>query len=945
MFWINHAAKGIERCKVFNSNNKNISVSNNGSDANDCCQHGHCLCSSLDKALNCSSNKDEVTIFIYSEAVSLSSTAGISNVRNFILASNGASINCNGGSGIVFRSIRNLVISKITWKSCGNSPGAISVYDSLLLINNSDFQNSITRAFAIHHSSVYISSDAKLNLFSNNNGGAIYVSNSSLVLDGCFEFRDNIATFGAAIYFTNYSLFGLANGTQILFISNEATTYGGAVFVDLMAPCDKQQTVIEKGINSSVTFIDNIAGVAGKSWYFELNTSCNLTRNLSDPDSLLYYPSLFHYANSDFSNQISTTLYQLKLLPPARCINSISNNICNEYEISGIMLGQEILIPAQALGYYGNIARPTQVLINHLTNADENYVLAGNNVVLIYNDTLVRGITILSNVLFVSNTTLQLTAIGDEILSINLTVQLSLCYPGFENVNISGYLHCKCYQHKNIRCTSDSTAMIKYGYWFGKVKEQSTIAYCPQHYCDFTSCDVTNFGYCKLSHSQDNQCRHNRTGAACGRCKPGYVLPFDSIQCIQINQCSALAFCLLVVLVVVYWFTIVIFSILYFSYKNRFHIGYLYGIFYFYSVIDFLLGYVDNWTVFQFVEILSNVARLTPKYLGTVCVSGLSEIDQQFLHYVHPMAIFCILFVLSKASRYFYRSCRCTLRPIRLLRFIRFIRFIPNSQHFCLLFILSYASFVSTSLKLLVPLRFLNVDGVYTYISPDQEYFHGRHVLYFTVASIVSIVIIIGFPIFLLLEPSLSRVVNLMRIRLILDKFQECYKLKYRHFAAFYLLNRVAILIVYYSTDNRYDRSFALQLLCVVIAIIHAYYMPYKDNFLNILDLVILIMAIFAASVNTSSSFTSFHSASNIFIIGIVTGPLVIFWIFLIVYVMWSRIKSTRLRRKSDIPFLINDDDDDYSIDYMRYVRMYLYASIVYLCIIYTIKLKNHLSV
>ena len=890
LFWINHAAKGVKGCVAFDSNNKNISVSINGSDADDCCQHGHCLCSSLDKALNCSNNKNDVTIFIYSEAVSLSSTAGISNVSNFILASNGASINCNGGGGIVFASIRNLVINKITWKSCGNSPGAISVYDSLLLINNSNFQNSITRALAIHHSSVYISSDAKSSLFRNNIGGAMYVSNSSLVLDGSFEFYNNFATFGAAIYFTNQSFFSLSNGTQILFISNEATTYGGAIFVDLMTSCDVQQIVIEKGINSSVTFTDNVAGVAGKSWYFELNTSCNFTRNLSDPNSLLYYPSSFDYTNSDFSNQISTTLYQLKLLPPARCISSISNNSCNEYEISGIMLGQEILIPAQALGYYGNIARPTQVLINHLTNTDDDYeyVLAGNNVVLFHNDTLVRGITILSDVSFISNTTLQLTAIGDEMLSINLTVQLSECYPGFESVNISGYLHCKCYQHENIRCTSDSTAMIKYGYWFGKVKGQPTIAYCPQQYCDFTSCDVTTFDYCKLPSYQDGQCRHDRTGPACGRCKPGYVLPFDSPQCVKTDKCSAGITFALMLLNVLYWFLILVVASFIIHLANV--IAFAYGIIYFYSVIEFLLE-LDHWLVFQFVTILSNFAKLTPKFLGTLCVtsdSGWSGIDQQFFHYVHPIAILFILLVVNR--------CQCCNR-IKLCRMIHII-FLRVA---CLAFVLSYTSLASTSLELLLPITFTNVDGTYIYTSPDQRYFHGRHGFYGTVAIIVTITII-GISVFLLSEPWLSRKFNFIRIKPILDTFQLSYKLKYRHFAAFYLLCRLVILVVYYSINNRYDRSFALQLMCVVIAIIHGYFMPYHENKLNMLDLIILMMTVFVACFNTVLSFTSFHSDDGI-VIGVVSTPLVLIFIilFLRMIILWCG---------NDCNYLYYEDDD-----------------------------------
>ena len=91
----------------------------------------------------------------------------------------------------------------------------------------------------------------------------------------------------------------------------------------------------------------------------------------------------------------------------------------------------------------------------------------GNNVVLVHNNTLVRGIEILrsqNNVSVGNNITLQLTATGEETISINLIVKLSPCFPDFENVNISGHIQCKCYSHKDVKCINDSIAMIKFGY-------------------------------------------------------------------------------------------------------------------------------------------------------------------------------------------------------------------------------------------------------------------------------------------------------------------------------------------------------------------------------------------------------------------------------------------------------------------------------------------------
>ena len=56
----------------------------------------------------------------------------------------------------------------------------------------------------------------------------------------------------------------------------------------------------------------------------------------------------------------------------------------------------------------------------------------------------------------------------------------------------------------------------------------------------------------------------------------------------------------------------------------------------------------------------------------------------------------------------------------------------------CLLLLLSYTSIASTSLLLMRSLTFYKIDKVYTYLSPDLEYFHGRHIAYGIVALLCS---------------------------------------------------------------------------------------------------------------------------------------------------------------------------------------------------------------
>ena len=81
------------------------------------------------------------------------------------------------------------------------------------------------------------------------------------------------------------------------------------------------------------------------------------------------------------------------------------------------------------------------------------------------------------------------------------------------------------------------------------------------------------------------------------------------------------------------------------------------------------------------------------------------------------------------------------------------------------------------------PLTFIDVNKVYTYLSSDIEYLHGRHLVYTIVAIMFAIVIVIGLSLLLLFEPFLNSKINFIKIKPLFDQFQGCYKDKYHCFA------------------------------------------------------------------------------------------------------------------------------------------------------------------
>ena len=384
------------------------------------------------------------------------------------------------------------------------------------------------------------------------------------------------------------------------------------------------------------------------------------------------------------------------------------------------MLGEEITLDACVFDYYNQPSNAAQFKVTG--EDDPNYQVDGVHDILVScGSNAFQGVRITGNKsLSVASYNYTLTIafhVGptseEGSFSSMLIVALSPCHPGFWHYKKSQ--KCVCYDGNNIVFCSGTNSTIKRGYWFGSVNGQPTVAVCPVNYCDFSCCETTD-GFYSLSPLRANQCRSHRSGPACGNCKEGLTLSFDSAECVKTEKCTTGQTVLVVILTVLYWIAVVVavFIMMYFKVP----IGYLYVITYYYSILDALLNqtlYLSQWLLTTFNTVAS-IFKITPQFLGQLClVKGMSGIDQHFLHYVHPFAVSLILLAIILLARVSYRFSSFISRGI-----IHVI---------CLLLLLSYTSVATTSLLLMRTLTFLDVDTIYTYLSPDIEYFHGRHLI------------------------------------------------------------------------------------------------------------------------------------------------------------------------------------------------------------------------
>ena len=718
--------------------------------------------------------------------------------------------------------------STVTFSDSDASNGAVMYVDDYSTIT---FQGNSTVTFSYNEASngavMYIDDHSAITFQGNStvtfndnqadyNGGVMYIgdySNITFEENSTVMFNNNEALKdGGAIYLSDHSNFTLLNYTDVTFYHNRASDYGGAIYMlfDENSAINFNSTDIHFKYNTA-------AGMLQNSVYINVQKLC---------DSSCIFQGIYIANKNDIP--LATSPNKLTLYNPVKCIND-NDTDCDTYYMSNIMLGQDITFDACLLDYYDQPTEAAEFAITGMNHQDYN--ISGSKYISISCDHTTQGLSVIGNLHlnksynYTVNISLHVTRLSEsKVISVNLTVELSQCHPGFWYSNESR--KCECYDDGNIVSCSGSNSTIKRGYWFGNVIGKPTVTLCPNDYCSFTCCEITN-GVYHLSPVRANQCRPHRFGTACGNCEKGYTLSFDSSECVEVNKCT-IGTVLITTLSLLHWIAVVVtvFAMMYFKVA----IGSLYAIVYYYSVVDILLGrvlFISN-GLYTTVSVMSSLAKLTPQFLGRLClVRNMSGIDQQFIHYVHPVVILFILIMISVLTRRSRRFSSFVSRGI-----IHFI---------CFLLLLSYTSVASTSLLLMRPLTFIDIDKVYTYLSPDIEYFHDRHIAYVIVAIIFTIVFVIGFPLLLLLEPFLNSKINFIKIKPLLDQFQGCYKDKCRCFAGYYMICRlVIILLVIVKISDDLTTQYLLISSCALMQLIHVLVRPYISTIHNVFDGIVL---------------------------------------------------------------------------------------------------------
>ena len=725
--------------------------------------------------------------------------------------------------------------------------------------------------------------------FTNNTvGSALHLSLCLLNFYNSSLFQNNLAENGAAIYFEHNSLVTIDNDTIVQFINNTALAYGGVIYADV-GNCQNHGILFNSTSDYNfVTFVNNSAEVSGHSIYFNIPASCDVVRDETSNDSVVHIPYKFTYSQrrDTIGPAVATSPYEIKLCSPADC--SVTNNDRSTCLIEGTkMLGQSIDFNATVCDYYNVNAEAVKFQISCI-NCGSKFQLSINELLAFNgssNSFIVQATDTTHDIRDNLNITLNISSVLSheyEQFTATLSLTLQSCYSGF--VFDSTSQQCECYKHDNdiVQCFEDQ-AEIKQEYWFGVLSDSYTVSICPNSYCNFVNRQETRTGYFTLSGLLNAQCSPHRRGPACGECSPGYSLSYDTPDCVSNDKCSTGITVLVVVLTMLYWIAlIVIFLAVMYHFTQKIPLGYLYGVIYFYSIVDIVLVdklYISH-EVFYTISLLSSAAKLTPQFLGKFCfIKELDAIDQQFIHYSHVLCVWFTLMVILIVAKHCNAVARYVNRSITLFT--------------GLFLLLSYTTIASTSLQLLRALQYNDVDEVYVYLSPQLKYFTGRHAAYGSVALVCGLVIVLGLPVLLVVEPLLKkRNITIKKVTPLMNRFQDCYTEKYSWFAAYYLICRLVImLIVYFANSDYSNMIYYLQTACVIIAMTHVLIRPYKNDLLNVMDTVILLIMLMV--VNPGSFNFSQSLITGIYMI-LVLFPLCLAlttWI----YMLFKHVKDAQL--------------------------------------------------
>ena len=701
--------------------------------------------------------------------------------------------------------------------------------------------------------------------FSFNYGTVMQAIRSDITLEGHIVFHNNTSINGGAIMLIGDSLIHLTQRLQANFTNSRALSSGGAIY-GLSSPFDKTHCTFQVNTTQyddiAVLFENNKATVTGNSIFSSKLYNCYMN-NYNWVDSTKateIYNTIFTFIpNNTF--QLSTTPVKLKIC------NTNNSNILFIYDAYPGETVNFSMAAINAVGNYSYSIVSVAVVKNNDIGftSDINWYLSerqSTQVIRESDDCTLINITIHTN----DNSTLDIHKYGallftvPSIASITVVdITLKSCPPGFElnlgsgscicshllsSLNIDGY-------YPNCSINTRTFNRPTFTSWAGTVNETSGFLlslYCHHEYCNndptFTVFHYSNRDKRFRISSKDlsntsSLCLYNREGILCGDCSTNYSVVFGSTEC---RQCSNWWLWTLV------FYTVAGPLLIYLLYALRLTLttGTLNGIIFYIQIAnaglyDILSTNVSqcSWTIRYSMKVALFVISFLNLNLGfPLCFyNGMTELWKARLNLLFPLYLLTIVVVIIILSRFSLRlSNKITHSSVQVLVTVVHLSFTK-------LLLAFFDVFTSVQLHNNTMNEPINV----WYNDGSVNYGEGEHFVLMIVTSVIVGIFLIPYMLIILTGRLLMKSNKIREyLRPIYEAIHAPYKYNKQYWFTARQLLLIFVSIVYTiyrgSTMTKFLLIYSIVLPVYVLFVTYqAYLQPFKNKFINILDLSILI--------------------------------------------------------------------------------------------------------
>ena len=678
--------------------------------------------------------------------------------------------------------------------------------------------HAFSNTLILQGSSSFVNNSAKY-------GGGIYSESSNLTLvHNRSSYLNNTALRGGAQYFDVYSNFSLHQSAHVLFQDNNATEFGGAIYVEDVPSrneCFFHIQLFDLD-TTPLVFEKNTAGMRGSVLYGGLLNKCSFTSD-SYTNALDLFNISILQGNNGKGHSISSDPTQL-------CFCNMRKWNCTETTQSkSIYPGQQVEVSVVAID---QSHLPIPALIHSTVRSGNNLIMSETISYETGNNCTSRNYSVTTKIPFNQLEIHPSNRSGDTIqLIVNITFER--CPIGFELSNYTGKCICdhRIWQYTNsceidrqaIFRNSSSTFWLNVSYNSGTPEGFIHHPFCPLDYC------TTENKYINLR-DPDKQCNVNRSGLLCGKCKEGLSLVLGSSQC---KQCSNNYLALLIPFALAGVLLVTLLFLLHLTVAA----GTLHGLIFYANIV------AANHHIF-FPQFSNNPASIFIAWLNlhlgiqTCFYNGMDTYAKAWLELVFPVYIWVIVGFLVYISD---RSVTVTKilgsSPVSVL---------------ATLFLLSYAKVLHTIIAALslTVLHYPHKNAM-VWIH-DANVPLAKYIPLALVALLSLIFLFIPYTLLLLLGQWLQTKSHLHllswvkspNLKAILDAYHAPYKPKHRYWTGLLLFIRCALFLVFAFNINGND-SVNLLVISSTTSGIFIWFafsgMVYKKWSLNALELSFIL--------------------------------------------------------------------------------------------------------